>query len=71
MSSPGIDPQNPTDLKEKHIIEGLLGVVIVLEDLSDGEFLLLRLRAQQVVGTQHHCHKLPGAAVKVVGFCLL
>lgn len=71
VSSAAMDPQNPTYLEEKHVIEVLLGVVIVLEDLSDGELLLLRLRAQQVVGTQHHCHKLPGAAVKVVGCCLL
>lgn len=71
MSSAAMDPQNPSYLNEKHVIERLLGVVIVLENLSDGELLLLRLRAQQVVGTQHHCHKLPGAVVKVVGFCLL
>lgn len=51
----------PTYLNEQYIVEVLLRVVVVLEDLNDGEFLLLRLLALQVVGTQHHRHELPGA----------
>ena len=56
-----VSSAGPTYLNEQYIIEVLLMVVVVLEDLNDGEFLLLRLLALQVVGTQHHCHQLPGA----------